>query len=123
VRSRTGYLALTYAGVRAIAGAPAIARDYWKLLPGATLRDVAIAVRAEKARHCDVAHSRADDSRSGEATPDRARHRLMPSGGCCKVGRFRNEPPQRCLAHRRPVVRRRRLPSVNSHIRKRGHDD
>jgi ubiquinol oxidase len=36
--------------------APAIARHYWKLPEGATLRDVVLVVRADEAHHRDVNH-------------------------------------------------------------------
>lgn len=40
--------------------APAIAIDYWKLAPGARLRDVVLAVRMDEAGHRDVNHGFAD---------------------------------------------------------------
>jgi ubiquinol oxidase len=33
--------------------APAIAIDYWRLAPDATLRDIVLAVRVDEAHHCD----------------------------------------------------------------------
>lgn len=36
--------------------APAIAIDYWQLLPDSTLRDVVMVVRADEAHHLDVNH-------------------------------------------------------------------
>ena len=36
--------------------APAIAIDYWRLPPNATLRDVVMVVRADEAHHRDVNH-------------------------------------------------------------------
>ncbi|KAH0456780.1 hypothetical protein IEQ34_014687 [Dendrobium chrysotoxum] len=40
--------------------APAIAIDYWRLQPGATLRDVVMVVRADEAHHRDVNHYASD---------------------------------------------------------------
>jgi ubiquinol oxidase len=40
--------------------APAIARHYWRLPDGATLRDVVLVVRADEAHHRDVNHGVAD---------------------------------------------------------------
>ena len=40
--------------------APAIARHYWSLPDGATLRDVVLVVRADEAHHRDVNHGFAD---------------------------------------------------------------
>jgi len=37
--------------------APEIAVDYWKLAPGASMRDVILAVRADEACHCSVNHT------------------------------------------------------------------
>ena len=41
--------------------APAIARHYWKLPAGATLRDVVLVVRADEAHHRDVNHAFASE--------------------------------------------------------------
>ena len=41
--------------------APAIARHYWRLPDGATLRDVVLVVRADEAHHRDVNHGFADE--------------------------------------------------------------
>lgn len=41
--------------------APAIARHYWKLPDGATLRDVVLVVRADEAHHRDVNHGFASE--------------------------------------------------------------
>jgi ubiquinol oxidase len=41
--------------------APAIARHYWKLPDGATLRDVVLVVRADEAHHRDVNHGYANE--------------------------------------------------------------
>ncbi|XP_057785784.1 ubiquinol oxidase 2, mitochondrial-like [Salvia miltiorrhiza] len=40
--------------------APAIAIDYWRLSPDATLRDVVVVVRADEAHHRDVNHYASD---------------------------------------------------------------
>ncbi|KAK8964455.1 hypothetical protein KSP40_PGU004962 [Platanthera guangdongensis] len=40
--------------------APAIAMDYWRLPPGATLRDVVMVIRADEAHHRDVNHYASD---------------------------------------------------------------
>jgi ubiquinol oxidase len=50
--------------------APAIAKHYWKLAEGATLRDVVAVVRADEAHHRDVNHGFADEL-SGVAQPKR----------------------------------------------------
>ncbi|XP_039142470.1 ubiquinol oxidase 2, mitochondrial-like [Dioscorea cayenensis subsp. rotundata] len=42
------------------APAPAIAIDYWRLSPNATLRDVVMVVRADEAHHRDVNHFASD---------------------------------------------------------------
>ena len=36
--------------------APAIAKHYWQMADGATLRDVVLVVRADEAHHRDVNH-------------------------------------------------------------------
>ncbi|HUG21917.1 alternative oxidase [Piscinibacter sp.] len=61
VQSYTDYLALIDAGVHANVAAPEIAKNYWKLPAGATLRDVVLAVREDEAGHRDVNHGFADD--------------------------------------------------------------
>src|SRR5690349_23608622 len=61
VISYTHYLAEIDAGRHANRLAPAIALEYWKLPPGATLRDVVLAVRADEANHRDVNHGFADE--------------------------------------------------------------
>jgi ubiquinol oxidase len=48
--------------------APAIARKYWKLPEGATLRDVVLVVRADEAHHRDVNHGFANEL-AGMASP------------------------------------------------------
>jgi ubiquinol oxidase len=60
VVSYTSYLAELDAGRLPNVPAPPIAIKYWKLAPGATLRDVVIAVRADEAGHRDVNHRFAD---------------------------------------------------------------
>ncbi|CAA7406511.1 unnamed protein product [Spirodela intermedia] len=45
--------------------APAIAIDYWRLPPDATLRDVVLSVRADEAHHRDVNHFASDIHRQG----------------------------------------------------------
>ena len=67
VRSYTEYLALIDVGVHANVAAPEIAKQYWQLPEGATLRDVVIAVRADEAGHRDVNHALADDLRGNSA--------------------------------------------------------
>ncbi len=61
VVSYTHYLAEIDAGRQADVPAPQIARDYWKLPAGATLRDVVLAVRADEAGHRDRNHQFADE--------------------------------------------------------------
>ena len=56
VRSYTQYLAEVDAGRAANVPAPAIARQYWQLADGATLRDVIVVVRADEAGHRDANH-------------------------------------------------------------------
>lgn len=60
VHSYTEYLAGVDSGACSNVPAPAIAIDYWKLAPGARLREVIVAVRADEARHRDVNHRLAD---------------------------------------------------------------
>jgi ubiquinol oxidase len=62
-RSYTNYLELIDAGEHANVPAPAIALEYWKLPPNATLRDVVLAVRADEAGHRDVNHGFANELR------------------------------------------------------------
>ncbi|KAK1261628.1 hypothetical protein QJS04_geneDACA008926 [Acorus gramineus] len=45
--------------------APAIAIDYWRLPPDATLRDVVVVVRADEAHHRDVNHFASDIHQQG----------------------------------------------------------
>jgi ubiquinol oxidase len=56
VHSYTEFLRDIDAGKIENVPAPAIAVDYWRLRPGATLRDVVEAVRADEAHHRDVNH-------------------------------------------------------------------
>jgi ubiquinol oxidase len=60
VVSYTEYLAEIDAGRLPNGPAPEIAVRYWKLAPGATLRDVILAVRDDEAKHRDVNHRFAD---------------------------------------------------------------
>ena len=48
--------------------APAIAIDYWRLAPDATMRDMFLAVRADEANHRDVNHTFADLPADAEAS-------------------------------------------------------
>lgn len=61
VYSYTEYLAGVDNGTYANVPAPQIAIDYWKLAPGALLRDVILVVRADEALHREVNHQFADD--------------------------------------------------------------
>jgi len=61
VISYTEYLAGVDDGTHANIPAPRIAIDYWKLAPGARLREVIVAVRADEVRHRDVNHRFADE--------------------------------------------------------------
>jgi ubiquinol oxidase len=66
IHSYSDYLAGVDNGTHENVSAPRIAIDYWKLAPGARLRDVIVAVRADEARHRDVNHHFADElARSG----------------------------------------------------------
>lgn len=60
VVSYTQYLAQIDSGKVENLPAPQIAIDYWHLSPGARLRDVVIAVRADEAGHRDRNHEMAD---------------------------------------------------------------
>ncbi|OYX23777.1 MAG: oxidase [Rhodobacterales bacterium 32-66-7] len=60
VISYTGYLAQVDSGHVENVAAPKLAIDYWKLAPGARLREVIVAVRADEAKHRDVNHGFAD---------------------------------------------------------------
>jgi ubiquinol oxidase len=61
VYSYTEYLAGVDDGSYANVAAPQVAIDYWKLAPGALLRDVILKVRADEAGHRDVNHRFADE--------------------------------------------------------------
>ena len=61
VISYTEYLAQVEAGRHENVPAPQRAIDYWKLDPGARLREVIVAVRADESRHRDVNHRFADE--------------------------------------------------------------
>lgn len=61
VISYTHYLAEIDEGRSANLPAPAIAKRYWQLPDGATLRDVVLVVRADEAHHRDVNHGFAND--------------------------------------------------------------
>lgn len=61
VHSYTEYLAGVDDGTYANVPAPAIAIAYWKLDPGARLREVIVAVREDEAGHRDVNHRLADE--------------------------------------------------------------
>ena len=61
VISYTHYLAEIDAGRSANVAAPAIAKTYWGLPDGATLRDVILVVRADEAHHRDVNHGFANE--------------------------------------------------------------
>jgi ubiquinol oxidase len=58
--SYTEYLAEIDAGRHENVPAPEVAIKYWKLKPGARLREVVIAVRDDEAQHRDVNHAFAD---------------------------------------------------------------
>lgn len=60
--SYTEYLAGVDDGTQANVPAPRIAIDYWMLAPGARLREVILAVRADEVRHRDANHRFADQS-------------------------------------------------------------
>ncbi|MDE2488252.1 MAG: alternative oxidase [Alphaproteobacteria bacterium] len=63
VISYTHYLAEIDDGRSANVPAPAIAKRYWNLSEGATLRDVVLVVRADEAHHRDVNHAFANEIR------------------------------------------------------------
>ncbi|KAK3156737.1 hypothetical protein QOZ80_2AG0111180 [Eleusine coracana subsp. coracana] len=70
VHSYTEFLRDIDAGRIEDVPAPAIAVDYWRLRPGATLRDVVEVVRADEAHHRDVNHYASDIHRQGHALRD-----------------------------------------------------
>ncbi len=61
VISYTHYLAEIDEGRSANVPAPAIAKQYWGLAEGSTLRDVVMVVRADEAHHRDVNHGFANE--------------------------------------------------------------
>jgi ubiquinol oxidase len=61
VYSYTEYLAGVDDGSYPNVPAPQVAIDYWKLAPGALLREVIVAIRADEAHHRDVNHRFADE--------------------------------------------------------------
>jgi ubiquinol oxidase len=69
VLSYTQYLAQIDAGRIPNVAAPAIARHYWKLPDGATLRDLVLRVRDDEAHHRDVNHGFADQLAGEPADP------------------------------------------------------
>ena len=69
VISYTHYLAEIDEGRSENVPAPAIARTYWNLPAGATLRDVVLVVRADEAHHRDVNHGFANELCGAEPIP------------------------------------------------------
>jgi ubiquinol oxidase len=67
VYSYTEYLAGVDDGTYPNVPAPQVALDYWKLAPGALLRDVIVVIRADEAHHRDVNHQFADDLAGAQA--------------------------------------------------------
>ncbi|XP_051212603.2 ubiquinol oxidase 2, mitochondrial-like [Lolium perenne] len=67
VHSYTEFLRDLDAGKIDDVPAPAIAIDYWRLPPGATLKDVVTVVRADEAHHRDVNHYASDIYYQGHA--------------------------------------------------------
>jgi len=65
VASYTHYLDEIDAGRHANVPAPKVARDYWGLPAGATLRDVVLVVREDEAGHRDRNHAFADSLAQG----------------------------------------------------------
>lgn len=61
VYSYTEYLAGVDDGTYPNVPAPQVAIDYWKLAPGALLRDVIVVIRDDEAHHRDVNHQFADE--------------------------------------------------------------
>ncbi len=61
VYSYTEYLAGVDDGTYPNVPAPQVAINYWKLAPGALLRDVIVVIRADEAHHRDVNHQFADE--------------------------------------------------------------
>jgi ubiquinol oxidase len=69
VLSYTLYLAEIDAGRTPDVAAPAIAKRYWKLADGATLRDVVLVVCADEAHHRDINHGLANQLSGQPADP------------------------------------------------------
>ncbi|MDP1530158.1 MAG: alternative oxidase [Rhodoferax sp.] len=67
VFSYTEYLAGVDNGTYPNVPAPQVAIDYWKLAPGAMLREVIVVIRADEAHHRDVNHQFADELTHGRA--------------------------------------------------------
>ncbi len=65
VFSYTEYLAGVDNGTYPNVPAPQVAIDYWKLAPGALLREVIVVIRADEAHHRDVNHQFADELTHG----------------------------------------------------------
>jgi ubiquinol oxidase len=81
VISYTHYLQEIDEGRSANVPAPAIAKRYWGLPEGATLRDVVLVVRADEAHHRDVNHGFADELAGlepGEVAPCPPHVELQP---------------------------------------------
>jgi len=76
VVSYTLYLREIDEGRAANVPAPEIAKRYWSLSDGATLRDVVLVVRADEAHHRDVNHGYADELDGRPVDP--ARHAPCP---------------------------------------------
>ncbi|KAJ7525769.1 hypothetical protein O6H91_17G065300 [Diphasiastrum complanatum] len=70
VYSYTKMLAAIDNGIISNGPAPAIAIDYWRLPPNATVRDVVVVIRADEAHHRDVNHFAADVHEQGKVLRD-----------------------------------------------------
>ncbi|CAA6673759.1 unnamed protein product [Spirodela intermedia] len=70
IHSYTEFLKELDAGRIENVPAPAIAVDYWRLPPDATLRDVVLSVRADEAHHRDVNHFASDIHTHGRQLRD-----------------------------------------------------
>ncbi|KAJ6815022.1 ubiquinol oxidase 2, mitochondrial-like [Iris pallida] len=66
VHSYTLFLDAIDAGLVEDVPAPAIAIDYWRLPPNATLRDALVVIRADEAHHRDVNHYASDIQYQGQ---------------------------------------------------------
>jgi ubiquinol oxidase len=71
VVSYSHYLGEIDAGKHENVLAPRVATDYWNLAPGAHLRDVVLAIRADEAAHRSVNHEIADMFEAERRTPGR----------------------------------------------------